>query len=264
MRGKVHFTSVMSTTAGPKVVLSVDDHPLIRSALREMLAAMSPLMEMLEAPEPESALALLRRRQDVDLILLDLHFARHNGLDFLGDIRSAAPAAPLVVYTVFEDLATLRQALACGASGIVPKTHSMELLRAAIELVMQGGIYLPPELARQFARTDATTLAVTAPVAISEQQRKILGLLGKGAVAGGNYAPPQAASESWRDIELTGRQADVLRLIVRGLANKEIAKQLQIAEDTVKQHARAAYAVLGVSSRTQAIHAVTRRGIRLD
>jgi DNA-binding NarL/FixJ family response regulator len=262
MRGKVHFTSVMSTTAGPKVVLSVDDHPLIRSALREMLSAMSAGMEMLEAPEPESALALLRQRQDVDLIFLDLHFAQHNGLDFIGDIRSTAPAAPLVVYTVFEDLATLRQALACGASGIVPKTHSMELLQAAIELVMQGGIYLPPELARQFARTDATPL--TAPVAISEQQRKILGLLGKGAVAGGDYAPPQAAHESRRDIELTGRQADVLRLIVRGLANKEIAKQLQIAEGTVKQHARAAYAALGVSSRTQAILAVTRRGIRLD
>lgn len=63
---------------------------------------------------------------------------------------------------------------------------------------------------------------------------------------------------------LTDRQVDVLRLIVKGLANKEIALRLKIAEDTVKHHACAAYAALGVSSRTQVVSAVARRGIRLD
>ena len=63
---------------------------------------------------------------------------------------------------------------------------------------------------------------------------------------------------------LTGRQRDVLRLIGKGLANKEIAERLRIAQDTVKQHARAVYAILGVSSRTQAVSVAARRGLRLD
>jgi len=88
--------------------------------------------------------------------------------------------------------------------------------------------------------------------------------------AGGIYVPPQAIDDRAadhaprRDHELTGRQLEVIRLIVRGLANKDIAHRLHIAEDTVKQHARAAYAALGVSSRTQAMAAVTRRGIHFD
>jgi DNA-binding NarL/FixJ family response regulator len=207
----------MATRAAPKVVLSIDDHPLIRSALREVLSAMAPRIEVLEAPEPESALVLLRERQDVDFIFLDLHFARHNGLDFVGALRSAAPAAPLVVYTVREDPATLRRALASGACGIIPKTHSRELLQAAIELVMQGGVYLPPELARLLARPETATLTVNAPVAISEQQRKILGLLGK------------------------------------GLPNKEIARKLGIASSTVKNQLTVVFERLGVSNRTQAV-----------
>jgi DNA-binding NarL/FixJ family response regulator len=63
---------------------------------------------------------------------------------------------------------------------------------------------------------------------------------------------------------LTGRQLDVLRLIGKGLANKEIAERLRIAQDTVKQHARAVYAILGVSSRTQAVSVAARRGLRLE
>jgi DNA-binding NarL/FixJ family response regulator len=84
--------------------------------------------------------------------------------------------------------------------------------------------------------------------------------------AGGIYIPREvmqrAVPPSART--LTERQLDVLRLIVKGLASKQIAERLRIAEDTVKQHARAAYAFLGVSSRTQAMSAATRRGIALD
>lgn len=84
--------------------------------------------------------------------------------------------------------------------------------------------------------------------------------------AGGIYIPREVMqrgdSETAR--ELTERQFDVLRLIEKGLTNKQIAERLKIAEDTVKQHARAAYAFLGVSSRTQAMSAARRRGLPLD
>jgi DNA-binding NarL/FixJ family response regulator len=86
---------------------------------------------------------------------------------------------------------------------------------------------------------------------------------------GGIYMPPQAMevrrpAARRRSRDLTHRQLDVLRLIAKGLRNKQIAQRLKIAEDTVKQHARAAYGTLGVSSRTQAMTAVSRRGIRFD
>lgn len=85
--------------------------------------------------------------------------------------------------------------------------------------------------------------------------------------AGGTYIPLEAMDRSDPSPlgrRFTERQLDVLRLIVKGLANKQIAERLEIAEDTVKQHARAAYAVLGVSSRTQAMTAAARHGILGD
>jgi DNA-binding NarL/FixJ family response regulator len=84
---------------------------------------------------------------------------------------------------------------------------------------------------------------------------------------GGTYVPPQALEGPRllaENIGLTGRQIEVLRLIARGLANKEIAQNLRIAKDTVKQHAKAVYAALGVKSRTQAGRAAQLRGLKLD
>lgn len=94
---------------------------------------------------------------------------------------------------------------------------------------------------------------------------RVIGAVLRLVAEGGTYAPPQALQdEDEAHHHLTERQLDVLRLIVKGLANKEIAARLRIAEDTVKHHACGAYAVLGVSSRTQAITAIARLGIRLD
>ena len=199
----------------PLVVLTVDDHPLIRSALREVVGLMAERVELLEASNPEDGLALLRGRSDVDLVLLDLNFSRHDGLAFVGRFRAAAPAAPLVIYTMHEDLPTLRQALAQGAAGIVPKTHAPKLLQRAIELVIDGGVYLPPELARQLAAPEAAPPGRPGP-AMSEQQWKILELLALGA------------------------------------PNKAIAREIGIAASTVKNQLTVIFGKLGVSNRTQA------------
>jgi DNA-binding NarL/FixJ family response regulator len=201
-------------SARPKVVLSVDDHPLIRSSLREVLLTSGPV-ELLEASDPAAGLALLRSRGDVDLIFLDLHFSAHDGVAFIGEFRAAAPAAPVIVYTMREDLASLSEALARGALGVVPKTHSREALHAAIEVVMQGGVYLPVPLARQLAAREAES-AAPAPVAMSDQQ--------------------------WR----------ILSLLERGLPNKEIARKLGIASSTVKNQLTVVFDKLAVNNRTQA------------
>jgi DNA-binding NarL/FixJ family response regulator len=195
------------------VVLTVDDHPLIRSALREVLHSIAPHIELIEASDPEEGLAALRRRPEIDLVFLDLHFSRHSGLAFIERFRSAAPAVPLIVYTMHEDAPTLRQALALGAAGIAPKTHSRDLLQRAIELVMKGGVYVPPALARQIA------------------------------------AQPGAAQAN---LGMSAQQWNILELLAQGLPNKEIARRLGIASSTVKNQLTVIFDRLGVSNRTQA------------
>ena len=197
------------------VVLTVDDHPLIRSALREVVGMMTGRVELLEAADPPEGLEVLKRRPDTDLVFLDLSFSQHDGLAFVRSFRAAAPAAPLIIYTMHEDTRTLREALARGAVGIVPKTHSPKLLQKAIELVMSGGVYVSPELVRQLASPEAGT-PLPPPLAMSEQQWKIL------------------------------------ELLAQGCPNKVIGRTLGIAPSTVKNQLTVVFGKLGVTNRTQA------------
>jgi two-component system nitrate/nitrite response regulator NarL len=103
----------------------------------------------------------------------------------------------------------------------MPKTSQPRVLTEALRMILDGGIYVPPQ----------------------------------GAVVG----PRKTASMA--DLGLTGRQADVLKLLAKGFANGEIARKLNISENTVKQHAHAAYRLLGVSSRTEAMVVLARLGI---
>jgi DNA-binding NarL/FixJ family response regulator len=170
-------------------------------------------VELLEAASPQEGLALLHGRPDTDLVFLDIKFSRHNGLSFVPRFRAAAPAVPLIIYTMDDHAPALKSALAHGAAGIVPKTHSAKLLQRAIEIVMEGGIYLPPELARQLAAEKASQAV---PSAMSAQQSRIL------------------------------------ELLAQGLPNKEIARKLGIAASTVKNQLTVVFDRLGVTNRTQA------------
>ena len=203
----------------PAVVLTVDDHPLIRSGLRELLSEMAKGIEIVEASDPDEGMAVLRGRADIDLAFLDVRFAHHDGLAFLERFRAAAPAVPVIVYTMHEDAPTQQRALALGAAGVVPKTQPCELLQRAIRIVMDGGIYVPPELA------DAA--AGGAPEAVMRL----------------DAAPGQ---------RMNRRQRRILELLAQGLPNKEIARRLGIASSTVKNQLILVFDRLGVSNRTQA------------
>jgi DNA-binding NarL/FixJ family response regulator len=206
-------TSTAAATC--KLILTVDDHPLIRTALREVLRTMDHPVELLEASDPLEGLAALKQYPTLDLVLLDLNFSAHDGLAFIPRFRDAAPGAPLIVYTMHEDPPRLREALARGAVGIVPKTHSPQLLLSAVEMVMQGGVYLPPQLARHLAAPQSTA------------------------------APSQALS-------MSDHQRRILELLSQGLPNKTIARKLGLAPSTVKNRLTAVFERLGVANRTQA------------
>jgi DNA-binding NarL/FixJ family response regulator len=208
----------MPTSASdrPTVVLTVDDHPLIRSALREVVGLLTQRIELIEASDPEAGLELLRQRADTDIVFLDLNFAQYDGLAFVERYRAAAPATPVVIYTMHEDLPTMRRALALGASGIVPKTQSARVLQQAIEVVMGGGVYLSPELARRLAAPEPAD-------------------------------PPRAQGAA-----MSAQQWKILELLAQGLPNKAIANELGIAASTVKNQLTVVFDKLGVSNRTQA------------
>jgi DNA-binding NarL/FixJ family response regulator len=160
----------------------------------------------------------------IDLVLLDLGLRGCAGIASLTLFRDACPEVPVVVLSASEERATVTAALAAGAAGYLPKTSPIPVISAALQLVAAGGRYVPPQ---------ALELE---PDGERDEQR----------------------------VPLTERQQDVLRLIAKGLANKEIARHLNIARDTVKQHTRAVYAALGVAGRAQAAHVAGRRGIKLE
>ena len=214
--------------------LVVDDHALIRDAMRDVLLSLRPGATVLEAGDAQQALAQLDAQADVDLVLLDLQLPDRDGLDLLDDINQRHAAVPVVMLSGEQDPDLMRQALGRGAQGFIPKTEPRKVLAGALELVLAGGVYVPKAaLASAFA--PATPAAPPAG-------------------AGSGPAPTPAS------LGLTERQVDVLSLLMQGLNNKLICRALDLAEPTVKNHVSAILKALGAASRTEAVLAVNRLG----
>ena len=202
-------------------LLVVDDHTLFRRGLIALLASDTSLEVVGEAGDAAEA---VRKAQALrpDIVLLDNHLPGATGIQALGELRAAAPAARVVLLTVSEDEQDLQAALRGGASGYLLKTIEGEVLGAALRRVMRGE-----------------------PVVSQEMMGKL--------VAAMQAAPTTAAAAVPGALgQLSPRELDVLRQIARGASNKEIARALHIAETTVKIHVQHILRKLGVSSRVQA------------
>ena len=214
-------------------VLAVDDHPLIREALRYVLKALDPSVELLEAQNLSEARDLSARHEDISLTLLDLGLPGTAGFAALRELRELRPDIPVVVLSASDDPDTVLGALDEGAMGFIPKASKNDVLVNALRLVLSGGVYLPAQALRQDA----------------PQQSHVV---------------PPAQSISYRDVGLTERQAEVLALLIQGKPNKLICRELDLAEGTVKIHVTAILKALKVTNRTQAVVAVSRLGLKLD
>lgn len=214
-------------------VLIVDDHPLVHEVLRAVAVRAIEGAQPLSARSLDEALELARRGKPPDLALLDLGLPGYSGIASLSRFRREFPALPVVVVSAVEERAIVLAALEAGASGYIPKTLPPKLMVAALKLVVSGGVYIP-----------AAALAGLPEVP---------GVAGEDADA---RAVPVRG--------LTERQAEVLRLMLKGFGNRRIAEELEISENTVKQHAQTVYRVLGVSTRAQVMLAVTQRGSKLQ
>jgi DNA-binding NarL/FixJ family response regulator len=214
-------------------ILVVDDHPLVRDAMANLLAGIAPSTTILQAADCASALDIARAQPDVDIVVLDLNLPGVRGFEALEQFRREQPALPVVILSALHDRQTVLQAIKRGAMGFIPKVAAKDVIVNATRLVLGGGVYLPPE-------------------AIVEGERN------------GNEVTEASAPRSLADLGLTVRQGQVLALIMRGRSNKEICRTLGLAERTVKVHVTAVLTALRVASRTQAVIAATQLGLNAD
>jgi len=216
-------------------ILVVDDHTLFRRGLIALLSREPQFQNVGDAADAGEA---LRRAQELqpDLILLDNHLPGVNGVDALPALREVAPAARIIMLTVSEDEQDLAAALKAGASGYLLKTIEGDALADAIRRVMRGESVVAHEMTGKLI---AAYRGASAPLALPA-------------------APPVAASPL---SQLSPRELDILRGIAGGASNKEIARDLGIAEATVKIHVQHVLRKLDVASRVQAAVIATEHGL---
>lgn len=199
-------------------ILVCDDHALVRAALTMVVAEIAPQADIRLAKDWPEAWAQAEALAPA-LCLIDLQMPGAEPLEGLRGLQARAPQARLVVVTGSERDADLLGALALGVNGFIPKSADSEVLAAGLQLVLAGGRYLPQRLAELAA----------SPAAAPD-------------------GPPLDAPYG----RLSERQAQILRRLAEGRANKEIARELGLSPTTVKTHVAHVMSLLGAANRTEA------------
>ena len=213
-------------------ILVIDDHVLIREALRGVLRELKgEAAVILEASDSRQAMRHIEQNPDVELVLLDLGLPDRDGLEMLSELGKRYPTTSVVVLSAKQDRDTVMEALDLGALGFIPKSGQREVMLSAFNLIFSGGVYIPPEILNRRAPATAPR---TAP------------------------APSKAGAA---DLGLTERQMEVLALMMQGKSNKAISRALDLAEPTVKIHVSAILKALKVANRTEAVIAATTLGL---
>src|SRR5215468_7098805 len=129
----------------PMKFLVVDDHELIREAMRGALAELDGDAAVLEASDGRETMRLISEHPDVDLILLDLNLPDRDGFTVLSELRKSHPAISVVVMSAQQDHDSVVKALNQGALGFIPKSATRKVILGAVHLVISGGVYIPPQ-----------------------------------------------------------------------------------------------------------------------
>jgi len=197
-------------------LIIADDHPLFRAALGQAVVRCLPDAQIVEAGSVEALEAAADAHPDADLILLDLRIPGAQGLSELMELRIRHPAIPVAVVSALESATIARKSIACGASGFIPKSASIDEIGSMLRALLAGEIVAPEGLA-QASVEDAA-------------ERK--------------FARAVAA--------LTPQQYRVLLLLARGYSNRAIAEDIDVVVATVKAHVTVILRKLGLERRTQA------------
>ena len=212
-------------------ILIADDHLLVREALCTTLAGLDEGFEYREAGDYDRVLEIVAGPEHLDIALVDLGMPGPAWRDALPRIRAERPGMPVVILSASEDRDDIVDALRLGASGYIPKSSTIGVMCAALELVLSGGTYLPPHI------------------------------LGSLEIARLPPPPSTPSASSERSKTLTPRQKQILAELKKGLSNKEIARKLNLSEGTVKLHVTALLKALNVTNRTQAVVVAESLGV---
>lgn len=217
-------------------ILIADDHELFLKGLEIILTDFNPSAELIKAKNYIELLDVVKNESGFDLILTDLAMPGGIWLDALKEIHDKLPETPIIILSAVFEKEIVQKTLDLGAAGYIPKTSSNAVILSAVNLVLSGGVYIPPELLKSSTESSLDEL------------KKIDEL--------NNNAD---LSEKIRI--LSPRQLDVLKLIAEGKSNKQIAYELGLTEGTVKLHVTAILKLLNVYNRTGAVAQATTLGL---
>lgn len=206
-------------------ILIVDDHAIVREGQRALIDTEPGMVVVGEAKDGTDAVEMADSLQP-DVILLDLHMPRKDGIEAIGEIKAENPEARILVLTSFTEDEKVYAAIKAGALGYLLKDSSPQEILTAIRMVYQGEISMHPRIATKLMR---------------ELQRT------------SNSTPTQET--------LTVREVEILQLVAQGLSNQEIAEKLVISERTVRTHVTNILSKLHLANRTQAALYALREGL---
>lgn len=207
-------------------VLIADDHALFRDGLGMRLEQIAPDVVILQASSFTQAIKIIDEEKKVDLVILDLDMPDMPWEEGLAEIKKKAEDARFVVISASEDVRNIRKVLESGVCGYIPKRSDPKILNSALQLILDGGTYIPP--------------------AVLESSNNSASITSTGKPKGKT---------------LTNRQAQVLDLVAQGMSNKQIAYEMGVSEATVKLHINALLRSIGVTNRTQAVVTAQKMGL---
>ena len=213
-------------------ILLVDDHALFRDGMRYVLQQLPEAVEILEAGNFPDGLKLATQHPELDLALLDLNMPGSEGPISIRFFHQRYPHIPVVVISGEEGRGYMEKVMNYGAMGFVCKSSGAAVMLGALNLVLSGGVYIPPQLLRQY-----------------------------GEITGKEPDITDRRSLHTNEYGLTQRQMQVLTHLAAGLSNKEIAEAIHLAEGTIKIHVAAVYQTLRVNNRMEAVRMAEKLGL---
>lgn len=202
-------------TVERRCIMVVDDHPIVRHGIAQLLNAQPDVYCAAEADDANEALLILRERR-FDLLIVDLTMPGISGLDFVRRVRAGDADTPILVMSMHEESIYAERALAAGARGYVMKQEGTEMLLAAVRRLLAGGVFVGRAIeARMF----------------------------NAAIASASSPPPTQGIQA-----LTEREFEVLQMIAQGMTNAQIASRINRSVKSVEAYRSAIRAKLGAKS----------------
>ena len=235
-------------------VLAVEDHPVMQLGVRALLEREGLIVVGLTSTCAE-AVGLLEEAQP-DVVLCDLHLPDAEGADAIARLRAEAPALPIVAFSIDRTPELIRAVLRAGGNGYISKDTPASRVIAALHAAVEGLVALGREAATSIAKVDGAEPRRQAPAAPAEPDsaRGDTRADKGGATSVPNGATPNGSSDSSTSHEpLTPRELELLRYMAEGYTNKEVARAMVLAEDTVKKGVQMLIAKLGAADRTHAV-----------